>query len=122
MSVKLNNRHFQIDLTSTDLSASLTSLPLNILDYNSFSISLTWTGTPIGFMRLQVCNDLQDPTTLSTWEDLRDTELAILGINSHTYNISSISSKWLRLSYTYMSGTGTMVKSILLLKDKVIKG
>lgn len=71
-----------------------------------YSIQANWTGTPTGYLFIQVSNDFTGPTN---W-DLIDLSLFPTGAiaDSVLYKQHMAAFRWIRLGYAFGSGTGTL--------------
>lgn len=94
---------------NVSMGASFNSTVLD-LDYTTdASITAVWTGSPVGSLKLQISNDIVDVgTSVVNWIDYTDSTYAVTAAGSFVWNISRANYRWLRVSYTRTSGTGTM--------------
>ncbi len=76
------------------------------------SIQLIWTGSPVGNFNVQGSNQVTnqvDGTDVTDWTTLSGSTEAAGGIaDSFIYNFVPVCWQWIRIIYTYTSGTGTL--------------
>lgn len=80
-----------------------------------FSIQLLITGTIAGSVKLQGSDDpvpdsnfLATTMTVTNWTDIVGSTQSITGAGTLTYNVSDSMFNFVRVIYTYGSGTGTI--------------
>jgi len=107
-------RHLQATeiLLGTDLSGDINGKVLDIANLDTGSISLTWTGSPVGDFKVQVSDDeLKNPLdpdyTDLTWIDV-STQAAGGAGGSHRFKITDEGARWLTVVFSSTSGTGTV--------------
>lgn len=79
------------------------------------AIQAVWTGTPNGTIKLQASCDLpvnnigQGSQTVTNWTDIANTPQVIAGSSGNfMWNITSAMYRYVRLTYTNTSGSGTL--------------
>ena len=92
-----------LDLES--MSASFESEPIDILYFRGYSISLVFTGSPVGSVKLQISNDSDDA---ENWIDLDDSTVSITEAGSIVYEVTESFSSFVKVVYTASSGSGSM--------------
>lgn len=105
----------------TSMGANLTSNAIKIDHIAMLSLSLAWTDTPTGDLKIQVSNYAGPLSAPTYWDDLSPSAAAIAagllnGSSSVTYIISDTAFKWYRIVYTRTSGTGTLTVADMMLK------
>ena len=103
----------------TNLAGSFNSNALMVQTYSLLSISLQWSGTFNGSFKIQVSND--SASTPTYWHDISGSTInvasgAYLGQTGFTYSITDVSYRWIRVVYTFTSGTGTLTNCDLVMK------
>jgi hypothetical protein len=123
-STKRNILKYQ-SVTSGDMSTtSITSAVTNIQLLDNIGIQLNWSGSPVGSFAIQVSADYQQdaegnvtstgnwvPLVLTYWNGttfITDTSVPS-SVGSPIYlDLTQLSSAWIRVVYTKVSGTGTL--------------
>lgn len=96
-----------LDLES--MAASFESEAIDILYFRGYSISLIFTGSPVGTAKLQISNDTEEP---SNWVDLTDSSVSITEAGSIVYEVTESFSSFVKVVYTRSSGSGSMSGNI----------
>lgn len=107
----MTNNTFDITGISSATGGSQALLAFNV---HLASIQLIWSGTPVGSLKLQASNDRVVPTN---WEDIADTAVAVNGSGSQMWNVHRIGYGWIRVFFTYTSGTGTFTGTAILKRN-----
>lgn len=100
-----------VAMTSTN---TITSAPFRLEHLHGFSLQAVWTGTPAGNFKLQGSNDLgsydgEVVSGVTNWTDIPSSTVAAGGAAGSTlWNIDGAHYRWMRLSYTNTSSTGTL--------------
>lgn len=86
------------------------NVPLSVDQVYMGAVHSIWSGTPTGTLKLQAsCDNVDEPSQVTNWEDISGASTAIAGASgSALWNVVNIGYKWLRLSYVFSSGTGTL--------------
>lgn len=79
-------------------------------------IQAVFTGTPAGTFKLQVSNDQGPNETIisanqapvSHWSDYTGSAVVISGAGDWTWDVTITNSRWIRVSFTASSSTGTL--------------
>ena len=104
----------------TDLSADIDSDPMLVESFTTMGLSLNWSGTFNGSFSLAISNDT-DPSAVYAHQIVSSVVNVsaglYLGQTGYTYSIPNLSYRWMRLSYVFTSGTGTLVTC-----DSILKG
>lgn len=106
-------------LDDKSMGASFNSDPQKVYKTQGFNVQLVFTGSPVGTVKLQSCNALTyDPAEadLATWDDIPDSDQSISASGSHSWTVAD-SYKWVRVSYTRTSGTGTCDGTLFAIED-----
>ena len=87
-------------LSSTDMSASLTSNAIWLGHIANFAIQLVFTGSPEGAFKLQASNDegandlkLAD-ASITNWTDIDGSTQAITEAGNHMWNVQNCGYRW----------------------------
>jgi len=113
--MNFNNSSFLNQLSTVVLGANINMPALRIREQIGLSISLNWTGaTAVGSLKLQISNDSVD--TPVNWDDLAGTTAAVSGAGSQTWIVSNAFYAWIRVVYTFTSGTGTITNATFTVK------
>lgn len=96
-----------------DLSANLTSDPVDMQYMDNAGISVAWTGTPTGTISIQGSLDYKptDPPRAGNWFDLTfDPALSQPAGSSGSIlvNVNQLPYPWLRVNYVSASGSGNV--------------
>lgn len=103
--------------SSANLGQSWTSPAINLSHIINYSIQLSWTGSPVGVLKLQCSNDkpagldtvTSGAVNVSTWTDIADSDQIVNAAGNHTWQAPSVGYMWVRVVWTPTSGTGTLV-------------
>ena len=109
-----NDLIFDKKFNTVNLSGSFNSEQISVANFFHFSLMLKWTGTPTGVFKLQGSND---DSTVEDWEDITGSNFSTLGAAGQVvFNYDTAPFRWLRVVYTFTSGTGTLIKANLTQK------
>lgn len=107
-------RNFEF-IDAQSMGASFNSNPVFVANREGYSIQLVWTGTPTGDFTLQGSNDYGQLngdgtwTQITNWDTITDSTKAAGGAaGSHTYNVSDVYYRHVRVVYTRSGSTGTV--------------
>lgn len=89
---------------SGDMSADITSLAVNIDEIVTYAVQATFTGSPVGSITLEGSNN---PTILG-YDTIDLSTAAVNGAGSYLVNVELPGYSYVRLAYTFTSGSGTM--------------
>lgn len=109
-------------VTNADMTTSKKSIGLEINQEFAWSIQAVWTGAPTGLFSIEVSDDLvpvapsatnpvgPDPAAnVVNWSTYTGSTVTVAGTAGNWMWISQLGPyKWVRLSYTATSGTGTL--------------
>lgn len=109
-------------LNSGDASGNLVSSPVWLDQIYGIALQAVFTGSPTGTVKLQGSVD-QGPSNAAltsnpalassiTWNDISGSSQAVTGAGTVTWNFNGVFYKWVRVSYTASSGTGTLTVTI----------
>lgn len=101
-------------VSAGDLSANFNSPSIGLEFYSVYSIQCVWTGTPVGFLKLQISNDPPVYTTpVVNWSDYTGTTTATGGAaGNFMYNVFPGAYCWVRVVYTSTSGAGSLLINV----------
>lgn len=104
----------------TDMSTSFKTIGIDLNQTVLYSIEAVWTGTPVGSFNLEVSNDIvpinpsagnpvgADPAGLVVnWVTYTGSATAVSGAGNFLWNVLEAGYRWVRVSYTAASGSGT---------------
>lgn len=102
---------FQNQSASASFDNKNAATDVQFLD--NMGIQVTWTGSPVGVLKVLVSNDVANPTDgipVVNWSELDfGTAIAIDNTNSDLIiNINQLPFKWIALEYVRTSGTGAI--------------
>jgi hypothetical protein len=89
-------------VTNGDMSASITSDTINLVNKEGFSIHAIYTGSPVG--TLNVSGSIDGVTFTS----IPDSLLSISAAGDVLYNFREVNYVFARVVWTFTSGTGTL--------------
>src|SRR5271166_5125033 len=108
-----NLDNFQIFPTNTAMTGNLASTPINADLYSLVDIQAVWTGSPVGNLFIETCNDVgvtyPDGTTGGqvNWTTYTGSVTGAGGMSGNfAWHIWATGFKWIRLSYAFSSGSG----------------
>ena|ERR1019366_3572742 len=93
---------------SGDMSGNITSLATNLDETCTYNIQATFTGSPVGSIKVEGSDD---PVLLG-YTDITDSIAPITTSGNYMLNVEFPGYSWVRLVYTFTSGTGTLVAKI----------
>lgn len=105
-------------ISAGSMAASITSPSIEVQYLSIGAIQCTFTGAPVGVMKLQASCDPVAPTpnsvpSATNWTDIDDTSVAVAAAGDIMYNISCFGYDQIRVVYTRTSGTGSLtVRSV----------
>jgi hypothetical protein len=93
---------FQL-MTAGDMSGSLASASQQLTQMAMCAIQASWSGSsPVGSLKLQISNDN------TIWSDYTGSDVAVNGNGNFMWNILSTAFPYVRVAYTFTSGTGSL--------------
>lgn len=98
-------------VTNGNMIATITSSVVPLDNVQDFSIEGIWTGSPNGSIIVQVSNDMVNSSAAiaaNSWVDYTNTSQTITTAGNFLWNFTNQNMKWLRVVYTFSSGTGTL--------------
>lgn len=104
------------------MTTSSKSIGIDINQEFSWSIQASWTGTPTGTLTIEVSNDIvpiasmvgnpvgpNPAANVVNWSTYTGSSVPVTGTSGNWMYISQLGPyRWVRLSYTAISGTGTL--------------
>ncbi len=102
--------------TTSDMSISFNSTPVWLGHIVNYSIQLTFTDNPNGILKLQLSNDIGNPSLAPTeqykgvshWTDVTGSSQTITESGDHMWEVANSGSRWVRFVWTASSGSGTL--------------
>lgn len=104
-------------ITSGNMAGSLSSSGLDMFNMAIGSIQAVFTGSPVGTLKLQISNDIVPTPTAGAanlasnvvnWTDYTGSSQSISAAGNFMWILDATGYRWLRLVYTFSSGTGTL--------------
>lgn len=106
--------NFQI-FTNVAMTANRFSTAVNADQYGLVDIQAVWTGSPVGTLFIQTSNDVGTTNpdgsvgNINNWTTYTGSTQAAGGsAGDFAWHIWATGFKWVRLAYTFTSGTGTL--------------
>lgn len=103
-------------LISQSMGASFDGNAFNVNDCRFIGFQFVLTGTHQGTLKLQVSNDQTDNSSeVSNWTDYDTSNFSTSVVDADTgilWDIVDLNYKWLRVVYTYTSGSGSVSANI----------
>ena len=93
--------YIKVGDAGADLAANFDFPAIEVLYLDKVSFEPVWTGTPTGSLNIQVSNNKVN------WSSI-DSTITPAGTGDYDYVEKETTSKWIRLSYTRTSGSGTL--------------
>ena len=97
-------------LTNGDMSGNINSPAQQLVQMQIASIQATFSGSPVGSLKLQITND--DPHIVGAanviWSDYSGSTTAVSGSGNFLWNLLSNGYNFVRVVYTFSSGTGSL--------------
>lgn len=95
------------------------SQPLSIGDYSNYFILVSFTGVDVvGSAKLQYTDD----TTLGPWVDIPSSTQAVTASGAIAWNSSVTNYPFVRVNWTYTSGTGNILGRATIREFAIYKG
>jgi len=116
----MNTKQYKV-VTNGDMSGDVTSKVIDLGDVQLGSIQNVFTGVPVGSLFLEISNDIIDPSTdpnvgVTNWDSYGAVH-SIVAASSHTFNISNMGYKWLRVRFTQSGGSAGVLNSTVAAKN-----
>lgn len=89
-------------INAGDMSGNITSPSQQVTFMINACVQAVYAGSPTGTLKLQISNDNVN------WTDYSGSSQAISAAGSFAYLLADIGYPWLRVVYTFTSGTGTL--------------
>lgn len=94
-------------VTNGSMSSNVTSPVIDLSKTDGYSVSATWTGSPVGTIKLQVSRDNV------TFFDYPSSATAVSGPGNAMWEITTAFYGYVKLAYVFSSGSGTLNAGIL---------
>lgn len=95
-------------ISSASMTGNITSSVVDVTQDFFAGIQAVYTGSPVGAIELQCSNDQ------TTWTSITGSSNAVSGASNTYWNIKDISFPYLRVVYTFTSGTGSLTVKALV--------
>ena len=102
--------HFRnvIIINAQPMASNITSVQFatepDINEEVSYSVQATWTGSPVGTLKLQASNNI----ALLGWTDITSSVVAVNGPGTYLINIERHAYSFVQMVYVATSGSGTL--------------
>lgn len=104
----MNNANKKI-VSGQSMAANYTSPTIDVNQVYGLSFQAVFTGSPVGSFKLQVSSqDVPSTGDVTEWSDVADSETAISAAGNVFYNVTDVFFHWVRIVYTFSSGTGSL--------------
>lgn len=98
---------------SSSMTENLVSNGIDLRNRVGCGIQFKYTGAPEGTMTVEsTCDDILSGT--QNWVTVAGSTVAVTGIGDWVYNISDNRTGFVRLVYTFTSGTGTLTGKVII--------
>lgn len=95
--------------SSTTLSADRSTSPFDTGSSDGFAIFAKWGAGAVGTMKLQVSTDaVNSASSVTNWDDISGSTITVNGAGQQTWTWTGAKIKWVRIYFTYTSGTATV--------------
>lgn len=96
--------------TTSIVASNITTVGLDLQQMYGYSIQAIWTGAAlVGTVKLQASLDYNPATGFSgTWSDIGGSTEVVNGPGSFVWNVSNVFYPYVRLVFTYTSGSGAI--------------
>lgn len=96
------------------MTANITSLYQNLDEGVSFSVQVSYTGSPVGTIQLQASNDVLTSSADSptNWTPIPQSIATVNGAGNYMLNYDLPAFTWIQLVYTFTSGDGEMYANL----------
>jgi hypothetical protein len=102
-------------ISAGNMIANINSPGIDLQDIKGISLQAIYTGSPNGTLKVQVSNDIVDvgssndqASSVINWTDYPSSSVAISAAGSSIWNYDGFNYRWIRLVFTFSSGTGTL--------------
>ena len=105
-----------LTLSSTDMTATITSDAIWLGHIANGAIQLVFTGSPNGTFKLQSSVDAPNPgnpksTVITNWTDVINSTQSIVGAGDHVYELQNIGYTFVRVVWSDVSSGASTVTS-----------
>lgn len=108
MSLPVHLFNIQI-VTDASMASDIESIHVNVDEAASFSIQAIFTGTPMGTLQIEGSNDVPNYDNIITnWTPISDSIDNIIEAGTYLLNVEFPVYSFVRLTYTRISGSGTL--------------
>ncbi|MGE3607997.1 MAG: hypothetical protein AB7I27_00315 [Bacteriovoracaceae bacterium] len=104
--------------SSVTLSADRTTSAFDAGSSNGFVIFAKWGAGAVGTMKIQSSNDAVDSAgSVTNWDDIPGSTVTVNGAGQQTWTWSGAKLKWVRIYFTYTSGTATVTDTTVFMTN-----
>lgn len=99
---------FQLNIKTLDahtMGASFSGSSVDLAEVDNYAVHIIWTGAPVGNLQVEASNDNSNFVAV-------DTTAAGGGAGQRIYNVAGAGYRYVRVSYTFTSGSGTVTAYI----------
>jgi hypothetical protein len=117
--MRINNEDLQPSGAS-DMASSFNLKPVWLGHIANYSIQLVFTGSPNGTFKLQVSNDPGHPNAQNkaeqyadvvNWTDVSGSAQPVSAAGDHTWQVENSGYAWVRVVWTFSSGSGSLTSA-----------
>ena len=99
---------------SVTLSADRVTTGIDISCVKGFALFAKWGAGAVGTISLQGSLDpVSSPASVTNWSDIPGSTVAISGASSTLWNVADAHYIWVRIKFTYTSGSATVSESYM---------
>lgn len=96
------------------MTGNINSTAININQIVVFAMQAIWTGSPVGTLAIQGSNDyVATAADVVNWSTLSNTQVTVNGAGNFLWNATEMGMYWVRLVYTFTSGSGTLTANFV---------
>lgn len=103
----------KVIVSAGDMSATINSIGTDLQGTSAYTIQAVYSGSPTGTLKIQISLDrVSEASSVTTWSDYTGSSLSISTAGDVIYKVERQGERWVRLVYTFTSGTGTLNANI----------
>jgi hypothetical protein len=95
------------------MTETLTSNDIDVRTVYGCSLQLKYSGSPVGTITVEATDDEIVPAVTRNWAPMTGSSVAISSAGDWIYNIADLNVGFVRLKYTFTSGSGTLTAKIV---------
>ncbi len=103
-----------------DMSTNINFKPIYLGSIVNYAIQIFFTGSPSGQFKLQMSNDVGNPSApkeslqfeaVTNWTDVADSSFSVAAAGNVMWDVQNTGGEWVRVVYTDAGGTGTITSA-----------